>query len=118
MTFRGSITHLQHSLSTLRAAISDDYARLASGPDGPVPGGLCTAQHHLSFIIHHFSDSILIKSLNTKVVILICIQTPDLKFHISINQPGTVHFVRGDAPPDIVTLCIIHGLSLIHISEP
>jgi hypothetical protein len=29
--FRGSITQLLHSLSTLRAAITDDYARLASG---------------------------------------------------------------------------------------
>jgi len=29
--FRGSITRLLHSLSTLRAAITDDDARLASG---------------------------------------------------------------------------------------
>ena len=30
-SFRGSITRLFHSLPTLRATISDDYARLASG---------------------------------------------------------------------------------------
>ena len=38
--FRGSITRLQHWLFTLRAALSDDYAKLASGGGQPFPGGI------------------------------------------------------------------------------
>ena len=38
--FRGSITRLRHWLSTLRAAIPDDDARLASGGGQPFPGGI------------------------------------------------------------------------------
>ena len=36
--FRGSITRLQHWLFTLRAALSDDYAKLASGGWPTFPG--------------------------------------------------------------------------------
>ena len=38
--FRGSITRLQSSLLTLRAVLSDDDAKLASGGGSTFPGGL------------------------------------------------------------------------------
>ena len=38
--FRCSITRLRHWLFTLRAAISGDYAKLASGGGQPFPGGI------------------------------------------------------------------------------
>jgi hypothetical protein len=38
--FRGSIARLWYSLSTLRAALTSDYARLASGGGQPFPGGI------------------------------------------------------------------------------
>ena len=38
--FRSSITRPQHSLFTLRAAISDDDAKLASGDGQSFPGGI------------------------------------------------------------------------------
>ena len=34
------MTRLQHWLFTLRAALSDDYAKLASGGGQPFPGGI------------------------------------------------------------------------------
>ena len=39
-SFRSSITRPQHSLFTLRAVITDDDAKLASGGGCPLPGGI------------------------------------------------------------------------------
>ena len=51
MNFRGSITRLYNSLSTLRAGISTDDARLASGGWSGLPGGSVPAGFDLRISI-------------------------------------------------------------------